>query len=108
MADFNFEITGQKDYANETIRMIKITRNNDAPISRADIIRINDDIEERFADRQVDTLITIETSLNSFFTIKGYRREIEFDDDYFEGRVRNVDKFSYATTVYFHVKLRNI
>ena len=109
MADFNFENVDNFDFMNESIRKIKVSRDNDAPISVEDIIRINNDIQERFADRNPSTLIRAETSLHSFFTIKKYNDdEISFDEDYFEGRVRDLSKFSYATALYIEVKFNNI
>ena len=108
MADFNFDLVDNIEFANNTIRQIKVSRDNDRPISLEDIIRINNDIQERYNndDVEVDTLIRAETSLNSFFTIKGYRDdEISFDEDYFEGRVKDLSKFSYATTLFISIKL---
>lgn len=111
MDDFNFELVENNEYVNNDIKKIRIWRENNAPISLEDITRINDDIEELYGNDEVvvETLIRAETATNRLFTLKGFRSDtISFDEEYYEGRVKDESKFSYATELFINVKITRI
>jgi len=102
----NYSLINEVDYYNESIKQIKVEKTTNNPrITQRELEGVLAALEDQFPDSEI--LIRGETILNEMWTIKGYTSQVNFDEDYFDGRVADATKFGDTFALYINIKTRH-
>lgn len=95
---------------NQTIKKFVITKKGkNKSFKPSDVRELVNGLQKQYDDdgENAKILVRAESILSGSWTLKSYDGILAYDDeeDYLRGRVRDTTKFTYASTLYIHVKI---